>query len=151
MNVNDLKKVIKTRFQGILEKDAYGETTFFYNPDKKLKNGVYFLTIKQSNGPNDIASKLDRDGIYRLSFNPGKDNYQKLFGQSPKRPSKGKVVDLNYDFTELDKLLPHPVYAWMGWVNILSPSELTIEKVKNLLDKSYENAKKKYAIRIRQK
>ncbi|MBU6159509.1 MAG: hypothetical protein KGO50_00195 [Myxococcales bacterium] len=30
-------------------------------------------------------------------------------------------MNTEHDFSTLDALTPHPVYAWMGWVQILSP------------------------------
>ena len=38
------------------------------------------------------------------------------------RPAKGGVVALpDYDPTRVNELMPHPIYAWMRWVQILSP------------------------------
>lgn len=68
-----------------------------------------------------------------------------LFGPAPKRPPKGGAVELEVDFTQLDTLLPHPVYAWMGWVCALAPSIETFEKLKPLIFESYEFAKEKFA------
>jgi hypothetical protein len=34
-----------------------------------------------------------------------------------------RSLDLpSWDLTRLDELVPHPVYAWMSWVQILSPT-----------------------------
>ncbi|RDY33030.1 DUF6194 family protein [Lachnotalea glycerini] len=50
-----------------------------------------------------------------------------------------------YDFTELDKILPHPVYAWMGWICILNPSKDSFEELKPFLQEAYSYAKEKYS------
>ncbi len=31
-----------------------------------------------------------------------------------------------YDFSAKDIIMPHPVYAWMGWICMLNPSEQTL-------------------------
>lgn len=54
-----------------------------------------------------------------------------------------------YDFSQLDRLLPHPVYAWMGWVCTLNPSCQTFEELKPLIEESYEYAREKYAKRAK--
>jgi hypothetical protein len=63
-----------------------------------------------------------RDGIYRLSLGLPKEKYVELFGSTPKRPEKGGYVNTGDDFTETNFSMPHPIYAWMGWVCVLSPT-----------------------------
>ena len=58
-------------------------------------------------------------------------------------------MPLPYDFSELDRLLPHPVYAWMGWICALNPSRQTFEALKPLIGESYEHARENYAKRIK--
>ncbi|WP_300956089.1 MULTISPECIES: DUF6194 family protein [Bacteroidales] len=43
--------------------------------------------------------------------------------------------------------MPHPVYAWMGWICALSPSETTFESLKPYILESYEYAKEKFSKR----
>ncbi|MDE5671431.1 MAG: hypothetical protein K2I14_08255 [Eubacterium sp.] len=124
--------------------NSWGEKGIFYNPDNKLKRGIYILTVKEKDGDNDKGSFLDRDGIYRVNLGIRKQTFIKMFGKVPKRPAKGCVVDLKYDFTETDKMIPHPVYAWMSWICILNPGNETFEKLKPLITEAYEYAKEKY-------
>ena len=53
------------------------------------------------------------------------------------------------DFTRTDTLLPHPVYAWMGWVCVLNPSAQTFESMKPLIRESYMFAKEKFEKRVK--
>lgn len=78
-------------------------------------------------GPNDKSSNLDRDGVFRISFNIPKDEYVKMFGEKPKRPRKGITVNVDYDFSQRNKLMPHAVYGWMNWVMILSPTIIALK------------------------
>lgn len=121
--------------------NSYGETSVFYNPNMRWKRGIYVLTIKEKDGPNDKASNLNRDGIYRVNLGIRKETFIKLFDQLPARPKAGEVVSMNFDFTVLNQILPHPVYAWMGWVSILNPIHL--KDIMPYIEESYQYAKEK--------
>ena len=145
MNAKQLEQWIFGNYQGVIVIDAYRERSFFYNPDGSLPKGIYFATIKESDGPNDKASNLDREGIYRLSLGVGKKQYQQLFGDIPKRPAKGDIVELDFDFTTTGMLMPHPIYAWLSWVCINNPDIENLDLLKQLLDNSYQNVLTKFA------
>ncbi len=132
---------------GTVLAESWGEKGIFYNPNGVLKRGVYVLTVKEKDGENDKASGLDREGVFRVNLGVRKNTFLEMFGTVPKRPPKGGVVDMPCDFTETDKILPHPVYAWIGWICALNPSEETFEKLEPLIREAYEYAKEKYAKR----
>jgi hypothetical protein len=144
MKAIELENLILNNYQGVIVTDAYKERSFFYNPDSSLPKGIYFATIKESDGQNDKSSSLDRENIYRLSIGIGKKNYEKLFGIVPTRPTKGGIIDYDFDFSILDVLMPHPIYAWMSWVAINNPSKQNLETVRYLLDISYQNVIAKF-------
>lgn len=121
-----------------------GEKGIFYNPHNVLKRGVYILTIKEKDGDNDKGSNLDRQGVYRVNLGIRKKTFISLFNELPKRPSAGEIVNMNYDFTTLDKVLPHPVYAWMGWISVLNPTDKTFDELKPFIQESYEYAIEKF-------
>jgi hypothetical protein len=145
MNAKQLENRILDNYQGMIVTDAYRERSFFYNPDGSLPKGIYFATIKESDGQNDKASNLDREGVYRFSIGVGKKQYHQLFGDIPKRPAKGEIVNLDFDFTITGVLMPHPIYAWLGWVCINNPDNQNLDLLKHLLDISYENVLTKFA------
>ena len=130
--------------EGTVLVESWGEKGIFYNPDHVLKRGVYILTVKEKDGDNDKGSGLNRENVYRVNLGIRKSTFMELFGAVPKRPSAGGIVDMNYDFTALDKMLPHPVYAWMAWMCVLNPSEQTFEKLKPFIKEAYEYAKEKF-------
>lgn len=124
--------------------NSWGEKGIFYNPNNVLKRGVYVLTIKEKDGENDKSSNLNRDTIYRVNIGIRKETFKDQFGVIPTRPSAGGIVDMDYDFTKVDVIMPHPVYAWMGWVSVLNPSEETFEKLKPLMKEAYEFSMEKF-------
>ncbi len=148
MEESAIARYICQSFTGIVPVAAWGETSFFYNPGRALTRGVYFATLKASDGDNDRASDLNRSSVFRLNIGIGKPTYRSLFGAPPARPAAGSVVDTGHDFTALDTLLPHPVYGWMAWVSVLNPSAATLEAVKPLLVEAHESAAVKFRKRI---
>jgi hypothetical protein len=140
---------IRDSFPGIVPAAAWGETGFFYNPGMVLPRGVYFATIKTQDGANDRASRLDRPGVYRFAFGIGQPAYRALFGHLPARPAAAGVVRTGHDFAALDILLPHPVYAWMGWVGVLNPGAATFERIKPLLAQAHGLAVSKFRKRAK--
>ena len=144
----DIIEKICAYHHGIKPKSSWGETSLFYNPENLLPNGVYFCTLKDKDGDNDKASHLNRHDIYRFSLGLPSLAYEKLFGPKPARPAKGGIIKSSYDFITLDTLMPHPIYGWMGWVQILSPSAASFDAITPLIQESYDLAVKKYDKKI---
>jgi Family of unknown function (DUF6194) len=65
---------------------------------------------------------LNRDGVFRVAIGLSRQSYAHRFGDTPGRPAKGAVVATGDDFTALNMMMPHPIYAWMCWVQILNPT-----------------------------
>lgn len=87
------------RFDGTRVVEAWGERSIFYNPGYKLPRGVYFATVKEKDGDNDKASRLDRAGMFRLNVGTTRPLFLERFGPPPARPGKGGVIDGPWDFT----------------------------------------------------
>ena len=140
MLAEDIITEIENRFEAVIPKNSWGETSLFYNPGRVLPNGVYFCTVKESNGENDKASDLDREGVFRLSIGIEKESYEKRFGVTPGRPRKGTTINTGHDFAALNELMPHPVYGWMSWVQILNPSVSTFDSLLPLIAEAHARA-----------
>lgn len=99
---------------------ADDNTFFFHGADNKFP----FATIVTKDNDFDSASNLNRPGVFRLNVGVGKESFRALFGAQP---------SADIDYTALDRLMPHPVYARMYWVSVINPSAATFETVKPLL------------------
>ncbi|MEM8848810.1 MAG: DUF6194 family protein [Pseudomonadota bacterium] len=119
---------------------AWGETTLFLNPGGRWPRGAYFATVKMRDGPNDRASGLDRPGVFRVNLGVQRADFVSRFDPPPRRPGKGGVVEGGWAFAALDRLTPHPVYGWMGWVSILSPSAKTLDGLAPLAESALARA-----------
>lgn len=121
-------------FDGVETVTANGDTFFFYDPAHMLP----FATLVTSDF-NDTFSDLNRPSVFRLNIGVGRETYRSLFG-SPPRSNAGDADNTDYDFTALDRIMPHPVYGKMYWVCVLNPSEATFRAVQPLLAEAYAMA-----------
>jgi hypothetical protein len=110
---------------GVVE--GTGCTFFFTDPEQKFP----FATLSTSD-EDDRASDLARPGAFRLNIGVSKQTFAGLFGP----PAAGG--EARYDYTALDRIMPHPVYGKMYWVCVLNPSAETFETVRRLLAEAYE-------------
>jgi len=149
LKATDVVAHVIANYKGIVRKRAFGETSLFYNPAHELPNGIYFVTVKENDSENDSASALNRDGVFRVNLAIGERSFIARFGQKPERPTVGAVVEMPYDFSALDTIMPHPNYAWMNYVCVLSPSRKTFLDLHPLMEEAYQLAKKKFEERVR--
>ena len=144
MSPNEIVQTVVSKLPGVSPKSSWGETSLFYNPGARLPNGVYFCTIKDHDGENDSASNLNRDGVFRVAIGLSPQRYEALFGKKPPRPAKGSCVQTGHDFTKENELMPHPVYAWMGWAQILSPSKEVFSEIFPFIEEAHGSAVVKF-------
>lgn len=109
---------------------AWGDSFFIYDPDRNLPETRRFpfaTIVTKDYGDFDNASQLDRPGVFRLNIGVSKETFAKLFG-----------AEGEHDFTQLDRLMPHPVYGRNHFACVLNPSDSSFESVKPLLKEAYE-------------
>jgi hypothetical protein len=127
MDETTIAQYITDTFEGVETTEALGYKFFFYREERKLP----FATIASTGNEYEKISDLDRPGVFRLNIGVSRDTFQSLFGAD-------KADVSAYDFTALDKIMPHPDYAPQSWICVLNPSEETFEKVRALLDEAYD-------------
>ncbi len=135
---------LTTTFPGVVVTSAEGATSFAYDPDRVPSAAVYFATLKSRDEPNDDVSQLDRPAVFRLNIALPVEDFQRLFGPPPPPPGDDGLVETRHDFSALDRLLPHPVYAYLAWACVVSPSAATLETMKPLLARAYALAQARY-------
>src|ERR1051325_6525525 len=115
-----------------------GDTFFIYDPDRNLEPQRQFpfaTIVTKDYGDFDNQSNLNRPGVFRLNVGVSRDTFRRLF------PSD----DLAQDYTALDTLIPHPVYATQSWVSVLNPSREMFASVEPLLEEAYAIAVRRVA------
>jgi hypothetical protein len=91
-----------------------GAAFFSLDPEKHWPN---FATIVWTDD-FDQASNLSRPGVFRLNMGVGRATFERLV-----------VAGTKPDYTAMDRILPHPVYAKQRWVSILNPGETSVRDV----------------------
>jgi hypothetical protein len=106
----------------------------FYSCDPA--NFPNFATLVTSDAFDD-ASNLSRPDAYRLNIGLSRETFQRLVGDQA-----------DPDYTALDQLMPHPVYARQHYVSILNPSAESWEGlIKSLLAEAHARTAAQYARR----
>jgi hypothetical protein len=133
MDESTVTQYITETFEGTVVVTAEGNHFFFYGEDRMMP----FVTLATDDS-YDPFSDLTRPGIFRLNIGLNKKTYQSLF----------PTPDSEHDFTTLDCLMPHPVYAPQHWVCLLNPSEATLKTIDPLLAEAYDLAVRKETKRL---
>jgi hypothetical protein len=131
MDAAAIKQFIVTQFAGVDAFDAPNGDTFFFTDPKRF---FPFATLVHGDD-HDQASNLGRPGVFRLNIGVRKATFQSRFPDA----------SAAHDFTALDRVLPHPVYAAQYFVCVLNPSDGTFERdVKPLLAEAYAVSVERY-------
>jgi hypothetical protein len=103
---------------------AMGATFFSLNAQSWPNFATIVTTDEHDVG---APSNLARPGVFRLNIGVGKESFERLVGSM-----------VAPDYSMLEVVLPHPVYARQRWLAILNPSWQTFnEVVKPLIAEAY--------------
>ncbi|MGH3726414.1 MAG: DUF6194 family protein [Mycobacterium sp.] len=117
-------------FPDLRHEVAEGNWFFFGGVERQ----VPVITL-MSNEAFDTYSDLARPAVYRLNIGVSGDTFDKAV-----QTSRDQIVDA--DYTEFDRVLPHPEYGGAKWVCVVNPSEGTfVEVVRPLLDEACSRAR----------
>jgi hypothetical protein len=123
---------------------AWGDSFFFYDPDDvdpENRRLPFATVVTKDYAGFDTASDLDRPGVFRLNLAVGRDRFTELFGFSPAGFAERQT---EFDFTALDRVIPHPVYARQAWISVLVPGAGSEKQVTQLIGHAYERARRRY-------
>jgi hypothetical protein len=92
-------------------------------------NAWFFSLDREKHWPNyatlvttdehDEASNLSRPGAFRLNMGVDGETFERVAAAAGADP----------DYTAVDRVMPHPVYAAQRWICIVNPSEPTFREV----------------------
>jgi Family of unknown function (DUF6194) len=123
---DEISTWIMTAYPRTVIAQALG-ATFFSLTEKSWPNFATIVTTDEHDmgAPSNLTS---RHGVFRLNIGVGKATFERLVGG---------LADP--DYAELDRVLPHPVYAKQRWICILNPRRNTFEDVvKPLIAEAYD-------------
>jgi len=105
---------------------AWGDLFSYYAPDGVVPNAQPFATIVAKDYPGEPFSGLG-DDVLRVNIDAGRRR------QAP--------VD---DPTRRDAVIPHPVYAELGWVCIVAPGPQSTTELEKLLRDAHQAARSRW-------
>ncbi|MEP6649657.1 MAG: DUF6194 family protein [Lapillicoccus sp.] len=119
---------------------AWGDSFVYYDvpgaePEPPERRWPFATLVVHDYAGFDEASRLDRDGVFRVNVNVGKRRFEVLVGYPPSRHVQRRGET---DYATLDRILPHPEYGQRGWVCVLNPGERTADLVRSLLREARE-------------
>lgn len=118
---------------------AWGDTFCFVVDGHGEAKKMPFATLVSKDYPGfDEASQLDRGGRFRLNLDLGKDRFGQLFGFAPREFAAHRD---RFDYSQADRLFPHPAYGANGWASVINPGEGTREALTELMAFALRRAK----------
>jgi len=125
--------------------ESWGDRFFFVGEGRRQP---FATLVGHDTAGFDDDSRLDRPGVFRLSIELGREEFQRRFGYPPARFADHRSA---LDFTVLDEIGPHPVYGTHGWACVLNPVRALAE-VDRLLGHAHRRALDRHrrALRRRQ-
>ncbi|MFD6198749.1 DUF6194 family protein [Mycobacteriaceae bacterium NPDC060252] len=113
-------------FPDLQHEVVQGNWFFFRGSERQMP----VITL-MSNEVFDTYSDLDRPSVYRLNIGVSGDTFAKVVAGGDDESSEA-------DYTEFDRVLPHPEYGGAKWVCVVNPGEDTFgEVVRPLLTEAY--------------
>jgi hypothetical protein len=126
---------------------SWGDSFFFYAPEGGAPGRMPFATIVTKDYDGfDTASKLNRPGVFRVNVAVGRAAFEELIGYPP---AAHAAHSARFDYTAIDRLIPHPAYATQAWVAILNPGETTATLARSLLSDAHARAARRHHRRRR--
>lgn len=113
-------------FAGVTVHETSPDYFFFPGAEQRFP----FATIVTHDDAYDSASRLDRDGLFRLNFPTDKASFGTLF---PAITGRRELEAASFDYQAIDTLFPHPVYGRMRWVSVINP-DATWSRCRQLLE-----------------
>jgi hypothetical protein len=95
--------------------EAMNAWFFSLDPEKHWPNYATLVTTDE----HDDASNLSRPGAFRLNMGVDRETFERVAAAAGSAP----------DYTAVDRVMPHPVYAAQRWICIVNPSEPTFREV----------------------
>ena len=145
MDPEGIRRHVEATCPGVnVTTDAEGSLFFIFDPRRDLpaNRQIPFATVVVSDKYDPASALLRQPGNFRLNIGAPLEDYRRRFGDPPAFPKDGGVAEPGRDYAVLDTLMPHPVYAAMGWLCVLNP-ERTWPEAERLLAQAYAQAARK--------
>ncbi|QCH23900.1 DUF6194 family protein [Mycobacteroides salmoniphilum] len=131
MDEGAIIEYIVTTFPDLRHEVVQGNWFFFRGSDRQMP----IITL-MSNEAFDTYSDLGRPSVYRLNIGVSGDTFDSVVSVGDDEPTDA-------DYTEFDRVLPHPEYGGAKWVCVVNPGEDTFgEVIRPLLTEAYARGRR---------
>ncbi|WP_078327252.1 DUF6194 family protein [Mycobacteroides salmoniphilum] len=131
MDEGAIIEYIVTTFPDLRHEVVQGNWFFFRGSDRQMP----IITL-MSNEAFDTYSDLGRPLAYRLNVGVSGDTFNRVVSVRDDEPAAA-------DYTEFDRVLPHPEYGGAKWVCVVNPGEDTFgEVIRPLLTEAYARGRR---------
>ncbi|MFA4081763.1 DUF6194 family protein [Mycobacteroides salmoniphilum] len=131
MDEGAIIEYIVTTFPDLRHEVVQGNWFFFRGSDRQMP----IITL-MSNEAFDTYSDLGRPSVYRLNIGVSGDTFDGVVSVGDDEPADA-------DYTEFDRVLPHPEYGGAKWVCVVNPGEDTFgEVIRPLLTEAYARGRR---------
>jgi uncharacterized protein DUF6194 len=123
---------------------TWGDSFAIYDPERDLPPARQqpFATVVVQDFPGwDVASRLDREGAFRVNIGVGGRRFEELVGHTPAEHADRPD---DHDHAAADVLLPHANYASQGWVCVVNPGVRTDDLVRRLVAEAHAAAEARW-------
>ncbi len=124
MTPAELLRHLLTKFPLIESVSSQENTFLFFGSERNFP-----IATLVTNDEYDRHSNLGRPDIYRLNIGASRETFQELFPNF--------ADDDFLDYTEIDVVLPHPVYGKMNWICVLNPGPESLAVTERVLSEAY--------------
>jgi len=130
MSLQAIEQYLTEQLPNVTNLDSFGYRFFFYGPDQVLP----FVTIALSDNEHDNKSNLSREDVFRVNIGVSKASYNQLF----------TATQNDWDYTALNRFMPHPDYAAQHYICILNPEEDLLPGTIKFIEEAYLIAKNRF-------
>ena len=98
LKIEEIIEAVMSEHQGLVLDTNWGERGLFCNSDRSLPKGTYLMTFKERDEESDSASRIGRDGVYRLNLGIPKATFIDRFSSVLSRCTAGRTINGTLNF-----------------------------------------------------
>lgn len=110
---------------------SWGDHFFYFAPDGRVPTARQpYATIITKDYPDDAGSHLAAPGRWRINIHVG-------------TRAAAELVDVGADARAEDVFVRHPLYGALGWVCVVNPGPVTLERVLEALRDAHSDDRRR--------
>ncbi|MCI0155819.1 hypothetical protein KNO15_03820 [Leifsonia shinshuensis] len=118
---------------------SWGDHFFYFAPDGRVPtNRQPYATIVTKDYPDDVRSRLGAPDRWRLNIHVGATAVARFVDHAPAGSGRAEP-----DYGAEDVFLPHPLYAALGWICVVNPGALTLDRALEALADAHRDDRRR--------